>query len=466
MTIPNSVKVIHVRLPGEAREDLADADPRKGITHNFNRSALPPGHKHLALITCDGIDYCAVAVIDKEGVTSKYQSRVRCSFIQEISPIPFQPIQDLIPVRLKPRVVNDMGQVIAELTRPGGRALLKAAISLSHPLADAIGGVLQHIAGSPSFKIPEKSPWVLVKQELDAVDTALALVDMPPAGLDSTLLDPDHPAPVLSLMSPHALEDGQIDMDARAFGGLTPFREDVRGAKEFRDPVANSRVTVINVNRRDLEHTLGVDLIIYYSRFRSYLLIQYKRLTSKSKGRTSTPSSRTAEPARFYPSQDRNFGIAVKKMAQARNALGVQVSQVATDFRLCDDPFYFKFCPADAIDPDSRGMVKGLYILAVDVETFLASEESKGSGGGHSLGFDNLGRRFPNSLFVDLARTGWIGSRQVGSKGIEHYIKSSLDSGHSVVLAHVEVRPSGEMGRDADEDLRQEPGEPMDPFLF
>jgi hypothetical protein len=111
-------------------------------------------------------------------------------------------------------------------------------------------------------------------------------------------------------------------------------------------------------------------------------------------------------------------------------------------------------------------MVKGLYILAVDVETFLASEESKGSGGGHSLGFDNLGRRFPNSLFVDLARTGWIGSRQVGSEGIEHYIKSSLDSGHSVVLAHVEVRPSGEVGHDADEDLRQEPREPMDPFSF
>lgn len=466
MIIPHSVKVIHVRLPDEARDDLAVADPRKGVTHNFNRSALPPGHKHLALVTCDGVEYCAVAVIDKEGVTSKYQSRVRCSFIREIHPIAFQSIQDLMPVRLKPRVVMDMGQDIAELTRPGGQALLNAAISLSPTLVDAIEGVLHHISGNPSFPIPDDSPWALVKQELDAVDTALAMVEMAPAALEGVWLDPDHPAPVLSLMSPHALEDGQIDMDAGAFGGLSPISQDIRGAKAFHDPVTDSRVTVINVNRRDLEHTLGVDLIIYYSRFRSYLLIQYKRLSPKSTSRVQASSRQAAEPIRFYPSQDRNFYIAIQKMTKVRDALGVQVPQSAADYRLCDDPFYFKFCRADAIDPDSRGMVKGLYMLAKDVEHFLASEESRGTGGGHSLGFDNLGRRFPNSLFIDLARNGWIGSRSVGSKGIEQYIRSSLDAGHSVVLADVQVRPSREAKQVADEDLRHEPGDSQDSSPF
>lgn len=466
MTIPHSVKVVHVRLPDEAREDLAVSDPRKGITHNFNRSVLPQGHKHLALITCDGVEYCALAVIDKEQITSKYQSRVRCSFIQEIYPIDFQSIQDLIPVRLKPRIVKDMREDIAELTKPGGQALLNAVKSLSPSLVNALEEILRHIGGSPSFKIPEQSPWVLVKQEMDAVDTVLALVEMPPAGLDSTLLDPNHPAPVLSLMFPHALEDGQIDMDAGAFGGLRPLSQDIRGAKAFHDPLAESRVTVINVNRRDLEHTLGVDLIIYYSRFRSYLLIQYKRLSPKSTSRVQASSRQAVEPIRFYPSQDRNFRIAIQKMAQVRSALGVQVPQLATDYRLCDDPFYFKFCRADAIDPDSRGMVKGLYILAKDVEHFLSSEESRGTGGGHSLGFDNLGRRFPNSLFVDLARNGWIGSRSVGSEGIEQYIQSSLEAGHSVVLADVQTRPSREGKHDADQDLRPEPGDSVDSRPF
>ena len=141
-------------------------------------------------------------------------------------------------------------------------------------------------------------------------------------------------------------------------------------------------------------------------------------------------------------------------MANVRAAVGIQVPQLASDFRLSDDPFYFKFCRADAIDPDSRGMVKGLYVLAKDVEHFLTSEESKGSGGGHSLGFDNLGRRFPNSLFVDLARNGWIGSRRVGSEKIEQYIESSLDSGNSVVMAHVQTGLSKSVEADADLDER------------
>jgi hypothetical protein len=341
---------------------------------------------------------------------------------------------------------------IAAFTGPGGRAVLAAAMAIQPDLAGVIREVIKHVEGKRSFRIKDGSSWAIVKQEMDAVDTALAMAGLAPTALDATLLDPHHPAPVLQLMSPHALEDGQIDMDAGAFGGLKAFEADVRGAKVFNDSYADSKVTVVNVNRRDLEHTLGVDLIIYYSRYRSYLLIQYKRLMSKKSSKDQDTSGTTADQVRFYPSQDRNFAIALEKMGKVRTAVGVQAPQSALDFRLNDDPFYFKFCRADAIDPDSRGMVKGLYVLAKDVEHFINSDESKGTGGGHSLGFDNLGRRFPNSLFVDLARTGWIGSRQFGSNRIEQYIESSLDSGNSIILASVQTDLRDEAAVNADLD--------------
>jgi hypothetical protein len=82
-------------------------------------------------------------------------------------------------------------------------------------------------------------------------------------------------------------------------------------------------------------------------------------------------------------------------------------------------------------------MVKGLHVLASDVEHFLLSDHSKGERGGHYMSYDNIGRKFPNTLFVELIRNGWIGSRSVGSSAIEAYIQSSLSEKRSVVLANV-----------------------------
>jgi hypothetical protein len=91
-----------------------------------------------------------------------------------------------------------------------------------------------------------------------------------------------------------------------------------------------------------------------------------------------------------------------------------------------------------------------LHVLASDVQHFLLSEQSKGERGGHSLGYDNIKRKFPNSLFLDLIRYGWIGSRSVGSQAIEAFVKSSLDASRSVVLA--KVSSEGEAAIDPDDE--------------
>lgn len=453
--VPWNTKIAHIRLPSEASELLPLDDPRKGITHNFNRSMLPSGHRQLALITFGDREYNAIGILDKEGATSRFQDRVRCSFIERISAIPFDAILERLPQRLSPRVTNDMMQEVSCFTSPGGRAVLAAALAIEPTLADSLSMVMKHLRMKRTFKVPSSSPWAFVRQELDAVDTALTLAQMPPVGLDPSLLDRNHPAPILSLLSAHALEDGQIEIDANAFGGLIPNRVDIRGSKEFHDYYANSRVTVINVNRRSMESTLGVDLIIYYSRYRSFLLVQYKRLISKKVVIKSKAAHTEKIQTRYYPSRDANFKLDIQRMNEARKAVGDQIPSTPEDYRLNDDPFFFKFCRSDEFNPDSRGMVKGLYILASDLEHFLASKASKGTGGGSSIGFDNLGRRFPNSLFVDLARSGWIGSRQIGTERIQQYLEDSLGRGRSVVMASVRTRNDSEAQEPADEDLSE-----------
>lgn len=130
-------------------------------------------------------------------------------------------------------------------------------------------------------------------------------------------------------------------------------------------------------------------------------------------------------------------------MKAVRVAITPQTIQSTQDYRLSDDPFYFKFCRSDYIDPDDKGMAKGLYVPALDLERFVESEESKGPAGGCSIGFDTIKRRFPNSLFVDLARMGWIGSRKIGTERVNNYIENALSKGKSLILADIQNDPYG-----------------------
>ena len=59
-------------------------------------------------------------------------------------------------------------------------------------------------------------------------------------------------------------------MVARDVAGVTVFEE------------SGNQLTVINVNRTDVEHALGVDLVYYSHRFASFVLVQYKRMRRES----------------------------------------------------------------------------------------------------------------------------------------------------------------------------------------
>jgi hypothetical protein len=111
------------------------------------------------------------------------------------------------------------------------------------------------------------------------------------------------------------------------------------------------------------------------------------------------------------------------------------------DLRLNEDPFYFKFTRSDQFEPDETGMAPGLYILAAHLSAFLESGSSSGPKGGKVVGYDNYERRLANTLFIELAREGWIGTTSIGSRAVGEFVAESLGRYHSLTLAAIRDRP-------------------------
>lgn len=424
-------KLVHVPLPEGVGERLINADPRQGVTHNFNRTDLPSGSRLVALVTCDGSTYCWVAVVSKEGATSTFQNRVRLTYAESFGPLAHTEVLRRLAPRLQGHAESAMrSQRLTLFPTKTGDGVVEAACTIDPGFAAAFQRALAGLGGARSFPIPEGSPWSIVAQEKDGVDLSLALAKMPPSRFADTDLSSDRLSPALDLLKGGTLEDRQIEIDAESFGGYELISRDIRGARVFRDPYGTSRVAVLNVNRHELEHTLGVDLIVRYEKFDSLLLVQYKRLLAEERSETSRSEWR------YRPSRDQSFADEIARMDAARKAICEVPADHPRDYRLNDDPFFFKFCRSDIIDPDARGMVPGLYVHALDLQRFFESKHSEGPRGGHLISFENYARRFPNTLFVNLAQDGWIGSRSA-SAAITQYIPGALASRKSLVLARV-----------------------------
>jgi len=195
-------------------------------------------------------------------------------------------------------------------------------------------------------------------------------------------------------------EDHMVSFDARRFPGWEPIRDYVVGI-EFSSTKRNEKLTVVNANRTSIERTLGVDLLYYHHRYGSYVLVQYKRMTSEghTDGLGYRPVGRAHEEE-------------VRRMMTflANHPDGVTVSHLDA-YRLNSGPFYFKLCPSADFRPRSTDLLEGMYI-PLDYWTILcASPNVVGPRGGRRITYDNVGRFMSNRLFPGLVSRGWIGSR-------------------------------------------------------
>ena len=241
----------------------------------------------------------------------------------------------------------------------------------------------------------------------------------------SAISSADETAPFLSRLRNVPLrEDPQISHDHATFPGMTVAARDIVGSIVLTS--GPDKLTILNCNRQPLEQTLGVDLIYYNHRFKSFVLVQYKRMTERN------------GILRYRPAQDSSHKKEMSRMLSAEELLQtipVARSSDTDTYRLSKKPFFIKLCETKAKAALDSGMVSGMYVPLSLWRKLLKSPRVRGPRGGIQITWENCARRFSNGEFTNLLRYGWIGSSAEHSEKLSEIIESVLGSGRMLVLA-------------------------------
>lgn len=191
-------------------------------------------------------------------------------------------------------------------------------------------------------------------------------------------------------------EDQAIEYDATKFGDWDQIEQFITGERIFSK--GKESLMIRNVNRQPLEKTLGVDLIYFNHTYRSFILVQYKRMLRENNEYRYRPDSQFAEE--------------LKRMQEFREEVAtLDISpSILSEYRLNEGAFYFKFHDSEIFDPVNASLIKGMHVPLDYWELFDASEQSKGPKGGKYVGYDNIGRYLNNTEFEYMVAKGLVGS--------------------------------------------------------
>ena len=223
-----------------------------------------------------------------------------------------------------------------------------------------------------------------------------------------------------------------IARDASVFPGAGAVQATVVGAV-FSS--GGRKLEVFNVNRTAVEHALGVDLLYFHEEFDAWTMVQYKSMDH--------PADAPEHSAVYRP--DARFDAELARMIAFRNATvdRWQIADGKAAYRLSGDGFFFKLCSRVQLEVLSQSLLPGMYLAREHVQAILSDPAARGLRGGRQITFENAGRHLSNTLFAELLRDGWIGTRTLASAQIAQIVRDSLDGDRAVVIAR--ARRPGEL---------------------
>ena len=316
--------------------------------------------------------------------------------------------------RVPPRTWHEMKQAIGEIEASSLEALERL-----ERMRDEAGERINRLGAR------------IVAQQRDATGLALDVLDRsgrvrrrvlggwtPPDGDRSTsFLD--------GLAHTHVVEDQVIARDTAYLPGLTKTRVTIVGAVFS---LHDRSVEVFNVNRTRIEESLGVDLLYFNETFGAWTMVQYKIMN---------------ESLQYRPDQSLDRQLEKMQGFRADNPDMWKVESGPSSYRLCGDGFYFKLCRRVHLEVSSEKLLPGMYLPRQFMEAILTDSSLRGPRGGRIVTTGNTERYLNNTLFVDLLRAGWIGTRGVSSSRIGEIVTEALAERNSVVIARGRPRRSG-----------------------
>jgi hypothetical protein len=399
---------------------------KETFTDSISAPDWEPKQVEIFLICLEqtALHYAALVQRGRRVVTDKHLIRFS-NFVEFEPAILLQDIQQKLQPQIKRYFMRASTGIGERITPKTWQGLLQAIKELRPDSSKALDRLVY--LRQPPLGFFEKPGFHTVAAEKDAVNIALRMAGFAHHEILDWHTPDDKPAPFLQgLSNAELIEDQIIEQDTKVFGDWKFLKPLNVGAVAFEKN--GERLTIMNVNRNKVEHNLGVDLFYYHHRYGSYVMIQYKRM-KKEKGEFGYRPNDTSYHKEFQRMQAVEEAIAQQNIAAAPSDLN--------GYRLHSGLFYFKICPSEVFDPTSGEMSRGLYIPLDYWKTLVNSPEIVGPQGGKRITFKNIGRNFSNTLFVNLAQEGWIGSGIQDEAIVSDIIRQALQGKKSVLLAAV-----------------------------
>jgi len=399
-------------------EEILDGEERRAafriterVTDVFYRALRPkPGSLLLGVHRpLDGDYQLAVELI---GVVSAFQAVATGKDRVLVTPLlrlrPPVPVSRLHAPEAQRRRLKDHRRTLgplkpARLSPQVGEALVAALRQLSPEAARWLAAVRTSdmpVTGAHAARL---------REERDAVQLAIDIsgVAAPADALHTAGMTLDDEAPFGATFNPLFVIDNEDDLIAEDLRRFDPRSELLpsESSSVTRFVSGGFALTVMNVNRKPLEHALGVDLVYWDQRADIYTMVQYKRLGKRPRGHGD--GDRWA-----YMNRD-DLADQLRRMN-----LGPQNPATSRDWRLASSPFWFKFVKTTDFTPRDRFVLKGMYVPADYLR--LAIEDGSlrtGARGGFEVTYSNT-RYLAREVFVELVRRGFAGTTASGSEQV------------------------------------------------
>ncbi|MFE9925199.1 hypothetical protein ACFYQA_27580 [Streptomyces sp. NPDC005774] len=299
---------------------------------------------------------------------------------------------------------------------------LQEALLRRHPeLARYIDWLLAHL--DPLVFNVEDAADRAWQEQKDAAQSLTRVTDFPNSALSAWGRPASRDEPYLAGLIPDPVENSLIDHDVRVgLGGEGSLFDDWRQRNDVRCDIhvledsTGRRLEVVNVNATPVERRLGTDMIYYHHPTHSFVLVQYKRLHSRSKeyrvnkqlldqmDRLEQVSRLSSEPVRSH------------------------------EWRLSQDACFLKFAHWRNGAASSTELAHGMYIPLSYARVLLEDDCTLGPKGGRIFSYERAAGYLVGAEFAELVKLGRVGTVGTSIEQLRDFGLQRAREGYSVVL--------------------------------
>ena len=223
-------------------------------------------------------------------------------------------------------------------------------------------------------------------------------------------------------------EDAVIEHDARWISGWHLSDSDLTGKAVFTR--RGEQLEVFTANKRPLEELFGVDLIYLNKARGSLVMVQYKMMEPKGSKvhriKTEMPDIDQLDAKEWTVPINAQFQSEMERMEKFDNDLSPE-----GPYRLNPGAFFFKLVRRHSAIK-SAGIMLSLQHLTQLIEDGCTTGPRKGL----RISYKALdGHYLRSDPFIELVRSGYIGTRSGTTDHLQTLIEAALTGGRSVVAA-------------------------------